>query len=235
MNKESEPFRRNNIVFLLLILCLLAWTNAALVASDSKSENSSSPTLSPGSAHWDALLFSRQMLGEVPVVTDFDGDHKADIAKARLVGNQYQIIVHLSSRSEAITLDPLVQLAGFKLLACDINEDSFQDLIVTTPSSRHPLAVWLGDGEGGFRAADQKRFRCQFEFAASPRYNRCSFPAQQDLLTESFHPVGEKPGLALTNARLEPNGFISCNIVVRSLRSEHFSLTPRSPPVVVPS
>lgn len=218
-DRKPGPFLQKKSVLLLLALCLLLWADVAVSASD--------PT------YWEALISSRPMLGETPVVTDFDGDNKPDIANAHLIGNQYRIFVYLSSRSDAVTLSSLVQLAGFKLLACDINKDSFQDLVVTTPSAPHALAVWLGDGRGGFRAADQERFDNQFGFTASPAYNTCSYPSQQDLLTEPSRPVCEKPMLAFADLCLEQTGFISCNAIVQPLRNRYFSLTSRSPPVAV--
>lgn len=174
------------------------------------------------------------MLGGVPAITDFDGDNKADVAVGRVIGNQYGIVIHLSSRPDVMVLMTSARLAGFTLHACDINQDSFQDIVVTSPISPHPLAVWLGDGKGGFTAADETRFDNGYGLAESSRYNSRGFPLQQNLLTEPTRPVCEKPDLAFGDSGPERDGFITCKSILQPLRHDHFLLTPRSPPLYLP-
>jgi len=86
-----------------------------------------------------------------------------------------------------------VRTAGFTLLACDINKDSFQDIVVVSPIAKHPLAVWLGDGKGGFAAADPDCFNNDFGSTATPRFDNGTFPSQQNLLIEPSSLFCEKP------------------------------------------
>jgi hypothetical protein len=209
-------------VFILVAVCLLQCNHVAVSASDSK--------LQTGISQAPSFPLATRMLGETTVVADFDGDNKEDVASACLIGSQYRIVIQLSSRSEATTLSLPVRFEGFTLLAYDINEDSFQDLVLTTSAAQRPLMVWLGDGRGGFRVADQEPFGNEFGFTASPRYDSCRFPLQQDLLTEPWRSVCEKPLPAFADLCLEREGFIRCNTNIHPIRNLHFSLTLRSPP-----
>jgi hypothetical protein len=233
--KNPGPLRLKNIFFLLTILTLLQWNNFAISAPDSELAAPPAQDQSFRPALWETLNHSRQMPGESPVVTDFDGDNKWDIAKARLTGDQYEIVILLSSRSGPTALKPAVRLGGFTLLACDINKDSFQDIVVVSPAAAHPNAVWLGDGKGGFTAADLERFDNQFDIAGFPNYSSCTFPMQPDILIEFRHLVCEKPILAFIGFDLGPNGFVGSKSNIRLLQNGHFSLTLRGPPVVSPS
>jgi hypothetical protein len=184
--------------------------------------------------HVEALVYPWQMLGGAPAITDFDGDAKADVAIGRLIGNQYGIVIHLSSRPGVTVLRSSASLAGFTLLACDINKDSFQDIVVTSPTALHPLAVWLGDGKGGFTAADQARFENSLGFNSSPKYGSHSFPFPQNFLTGPSRPVCEKPVLAFGDSGPGRNGFVTWKSILHPLRDDRFPFTPRSPPIYLP-
>jgi hypothetical protein len=221
-------------VFLLLALCVLQWNGVAASGSNSITAPPVSLDLSACLTCGEAFVHPWRMLGEAPAITDFDGDNKADVAIGRVIGSQYGIVVHLSSRPDVTVLMTSAGLAGFTLHACDINGDSFQDIVVTSPIAPHPLAVWLGDGKGGFTAADETRFDNGFGLAESPRYDSRGFPFQQNLLTEPTRPVCEKPNLAFGDSGPERDGFITCKSILQPLRHDHFLLTPRSPPVYLP-
>jgi hypothetical protein len=231
MNMKPEPILPKIAVLLLLSLCILHWNGALASGSNSSATPPFSLDLPLPLAHEEALVNPWQMLGGAPAITDFDGDDKADVAIGRLIGNQYGIVIHLSSRPGVTVLRSSASLAGFTLLACDINKDSFPDIVVTSPTAPHPLAVWLGDGKGGFTAADQERFENDFGFNSSPKYGSRSFPFQQNLLTGPSRPVCEKPVLAFGDSGPERNGFITWKSILHPLRNDHFSLTPRSPPI----
>ena len=168
--------------------------------------------------------------GDTPVVVDVDGDKQRDVVSARLVGGRYKIIVALSSRSDVITLSPPVGLAGFKIHVCDINKDTFQDIIVTTPTLAHQLAVWLGNGRGGFELAVQGGFETERGMAQPTRCGNGSLPTDQDLLGIPSHPVCEKMSLAFANPALDANGFVLEHSRFIPFANEYRRLTLRSPP-----
>lgn len=234
MNMKPEPILPKIAVLLLLSLCILHRNGAVASASDSIIAPPNFLELHLPLRHAETLVYPWQMLGGAPAITDFDGDDKADVAIGRLIGNQYGIVVHLSSRPGVTFLRSSASLAGFTLVACDINKDSFQDIIVTSPTAPHPLAVWLGNGKGGFTAADQARFENAFGFDTSPKYGSCIFLFQLNLLTGPSRPVCEKPDLAFGDSGPGRNGFITWKSILHPLRNDHFLLTPRSPPTYLP-
>ena len=231
---KPEPIFPKLAVFLLLALCVLQWNGVPASESDAATAPPVSLNLSVPLTCGENFIHPWLMPGEAPAVTDFDGDNKADVATGRVIGNQYGIVVHLSSRPDVTVLMTSARLAGFALHACDINGDSFQDIVVTSPIAPHPLAVWLGDGKGGFTAAVETRFDNGYGLVESPRYDSRSFPFQQNLLTEPTRPVCEKPNLAFGDSGPQPNGFITGESILLPLRHDHFLLTPRSPPVYLP-
>jgi hypothetical protein len=166
----------------------------------------------------------------MPVIVDVDGDKERDVVSARLVGGQYKIVVALSSRSDVITLSPPAGLVGFKIHVCDINKDSFQDIIVTAPTLAHPLAVWLGNGKGGFEPAIQGGFGIERGMTQPTRYGNSSLPTDQDLLSNPSHPVCEKMGLAFAIPALDASGFVLEYSRFIPFANEYRRLTLRSPP-----
>jgi hypothetical protein len=232
---KSEPILPKLAVFLLLALCFLQWNGVAASRPDPPSKATAAAVDLPSSlTYGETLAHPWQMLGQAAAITDFDGDNKADVAIGRVIGNQYGIVIHLSSRPDVTVLMTSGHLAGFTIRACDINQDSFQDIVVTSLTAPHPLAVWLGDGKGGFTAADETRFDNGHRLTQEPRYDGRSFPCQQNLLTEPTRPACEKPNLAFGDSRPERDGFITCKSIFQPLRHDHFLLTPRSPPVYLP-
>ena len=85
---------------------------------------------------------------------DFDGDRKADSAKAGRIGASYCIEVRLSTKRPRVRLSiPIRNEIGLELFAYDINQDSHADLVLTSVSSPKPIAVWLNKGNGSFERA----------------------------------------------------------------------------------
>jgi hypothetical protein len=178
---------------------------------------------------------SHGMPGEAPAFADFDGDHKQDIALARLNNNRYKIVVLLSTSSHAAVLNPSEQLAGFTVHACDMNNDSLPDIVVTDATAMHPLAVWLGDGRGSFKIADQNLFENDFAFTESSRYQNSRIAQDQDVLDESLDPTCGKIPPAFEAPWLERIGFVTSRTHSFVLRNAYITTAPRSPPMNNPT
>jgi hypothetical protein len=178
---------------------------------------------------------SLEMPGQAPAFADFDGDQKQDIAIARLSNNRYKIVVLLSTRSQVAILNPSEQLTGFTVHACDINNDSLQDIVVTNATAMHPLAVWLGDGRGSFEVADQNLFENAFAFAKSSKYQNSRIPSDQDVLDESLDPTCGKIAPVFEDPGLERIGLVTCWTHSCALRNVSFTASPRSPPMNNPA
>jgi hypothetical protein len=89
---------------------------------------------------------------------DFDGDHKPDLVRGRHIGLAYTVEIQFSSRLHSAYLSVPYAGPDALLTICDVNRDSDADLVIQSPSSPIPVAVWLGDGQGHFRAGDPWRF-----------------------------------------------------------------------------
>jgi hypothetical protein len=174
-------------------------------------------------------------LGEAPAFADFDGDQKADAAIARLSNDRYKIVVLLSKRSEAAVLDPSVPLTGFQVLACDINSDSYQDIVVTDAIAKQPLAVWLGDGHGHFEITVQDLFRNAFSFTEPSGYQTSPLSPDQDLLDDSPDPTCGKAIRLIVNPGLEWKRFVTLRTIFCTLPKAYVLIAPRSPPTSNPS
>jgi hypothetical protein len=168
--------------------------------------------------------------GERAIYADFDGDHQSDLAKGYLVENRYEIFVWLSARSHVIVLHSPVELAGFTLHAFDINHDSYQDVVATSPTEPRPLAVWLGDGVGNFKSADRNLFETDGGFTGSPGYQNACFQLDQDSWTEPLYPVCE-PAI-IGGIILQPAANASVPFILRfySAQDKYYRASPRSPP-----
>ena len=218
--------------FLLLVtLGLMQWDSCAFAASDfaraAPSGHDQSFRHTPGLP----LIPTWLTLGEPQVATDFDGDSKWDIAKARRVGDKYEIILLLSSQRDPVTLSPSVRLGALRLLACDINEDGFEDIVVSNPGAPHPQAAWLGDGKGGFSATDAERFDNHSGIAGFPTCSRCALPIRPDIWSESRPLVCEVPVPAFLESKAGRNGFVSGKSTFPLIHNRHSSLMLRSPPL----
>jgi hypothetical protein len=226
----SKPFPLRNMILLAFMLFLLTGTPFTLSAPYQDSAIPSSPNLFFRLSPVQPLGSSMGMLGESPAFADFDGDQKQDIAIARLSRDQYRIVVLLSTRSQVAILDPSMQLSGFTIHACDINNDSLPDIVVTDATPMHPLVVWLGDGHGNFEIADQKLFKNGVEFTESSTYQNNRLSPDQDALDESPDPLCAKIAPAFEDPGLEQRGFVTHWTNPHALRNAYFTVGPRSPP-----
>jgi hypothetical protein len=90
-------------------------------------------------------------------IADFDGDLKPDLATVQIeqdavVGTRYSIRLQLSAGEES-AIGITGPLGGLQLVPRDVNGDDAIDLIVTTASDSHFVAVLINDGHGKFTQA----------------------------------------------------------------------------------
>ncbi len=230
--REKYPaFLHLNIASILIaFVSLLFYGSFAASAADVKDAApiTSSPSICPQA--WPSTFAPLAVPGGSRIVTDFDGDSKSDIARALYTRGQYEIVISLSTRSAPVALNPLLQMGGFRLIACDINKDGFDDIVVMNQAAMYPQAAWLGDGKGGFTPVDVDDFGNSFGIGESPVYSKCTFPIMPDIWNESRHLIGENPVFAFVNPEPERNGFIDHRSDIRPIQNQHLSLSLRSPP-----
>jgi hypothetical protein len=218
------------MILLVFMLFFLTGNSFALSAPYQDSVILFSPNLFARMSPVHPLGSSMGMLEGSPAFADFDGDQKQDVAIARLSGNQYRIVVLLSTRSQVAILDPSTQLSSFKVHACDINNDSLPDIVVTDATAMHPLVVWLGDGHGNFEFADQKLFKNGFAFTEPSTYQTNRLSPDQDALDESPDSLCGKIASVFEDPRLEQKGFVTRRTHPHALRNAYVTVAPRSPP-----
>lgn len=120
--------------------------------------------LGTGSHHFEPLISAagadpmRSALGAHVAIADLDGDRNPDLAtieieSQRFARADYFIRVQLSAGTQSgIRLDGPV--GGLRLAARDVNGDDTLDLIISSISDAHVVAVLLNDGHGGFSVAN---------------------------------------------------------------------------------
>ncbi|HYK90518.1 MAG TPA: VCBS repeat-containing protein [Acidobacteriota bacterium] len=97
---------------------------------------------------------SEQAAWTYPIATadaDFDGDNKPDLAIGSTRGLGYIIEIRFSTQLAKTYLTLANGGVGTRIFACDVDRDSFLDLVVTSSTSLLPIAVYLGDGKGHFQ------------------------------------------------------------------------------------
>ncbi len=233
MKKKPQFLLLRMAVLLLVSFFSLQWDASASPDCYRKTPGSISGASVSESLPLTALTKSGEWLESAAISADLDGDHHRDLVAAQIAGDQYKVIVALSSHSRLKVLIPPVQLGGFTVRVCDFNADGYQDIVVTAPAVLHPMAVWLGNGKGDFEPADQILFKNDFGLTEPSRYRSYPISFDQDLLLTPAHTVCEKMNLAFVHAVPEPNGFIveQCRSV--ALPNEYSCITLRSPPSTI--
>ena len=180
----------------------------------------------------DALAGAGTASCTAPVFEDLDGDRSRDFVTARMVGNKYRVLIVFGSGSGVALLNPPVQPDLLTVHIGDVNNDRIQDIILRSPAASHPIAVWLGRGEGIFEAADQSLFRDDFGFEASPTFKNSSPLVDQDLLPGPLKPVCGKINIGFVLSDPEPDEIAIEDLVAIVLPHRYSSLVLRSPPPV---
>jgi hypothetical protein len=94
-----------------------------------------------------ATQYSLGAIGHQPVIADFNGDNKNDIAIVLQTGGIYRIAILLGNDTGAFNSASYyhTSLDGTALIAADLNGDSALDL-VTSSFDRVSVLLWNGDG-----------------------------------------------------------------------------------------
>jgi hypothetical protein len=236
-NQPCSLLSRNSALFLLrialsslLILCSFRANDSATAAVKQKAPASSSNASVLEPLRLGAFGDAGEMPGTVPAVADLDGDHSRDFVAARLAGIKYGVFVVLSSRSDVTILYPPVQWGVFTVCVSDVNNDNVQDIIVRSPAALHPVAVWLGKGNGNFEAADHSFFQNDLGFTESTEFRSSCLQVDQDLMLDPPDTACEKMNLAFIHSDPEPDGIIIGDTISIAVPSQYRSLTLRSPP-----
>ena len=89
------------------------------------------------------------------LLSDFDGDSQSDLAIGKSEGDVYRVEIQLSTLQKRVSLNFGSREAGIRLVACDVDRDNDQDLILVSSFSLYPLAIWLNDGKGHFEEGNR--------------------------------------------------------------------------------
>jgi hypothetical protein len=227
---KAGSFSLRELILVVSVLFFLPGAPLAFSALKQDFQDTSSWNLLFGMSDIQRLGASTGMPGEAPAFADFDGDHKEDVAAARLSDNQYKIVLFLSTRFEMTVLKPPAPLAGFTVHACDFNSDSFQDIVVADAIAKHPLVVWYGDGRGNFEISDQNLFANDSIFAEPSKCDGHRLSPDQDLLDESPDQACGRVARVHANLGLQRTGFFTRTANSCALPNVHASVTPRGPP-----
>jgi hypothetical protein len=84
---------------------------------------------------------------------DLDGDHKPETATIQQTGLQYRVSVHFTTGRPKVHLTTFVTqgIAGLSFEARDVDNDSKEDLVITSATSVRPIAIWLNKGHAHFQ------------------------------------------------------------------------------------
>jgi hypothetical protein len=170
------------------------------------------------------------------VSEDFDGDHQLDQASMRFAENGYEIDVTLHAHPETGTkiFWPSSEHIGLGLISCDVDQDGDQDLVLTSPLTLFPLAIWIGDGAGHFQGGDSTCFVLPFSNDRHPTFHptkkldkQICFPRQRRALIDLSQGTYEAASIEVSTLGTQPS--------LASLPSRGaLLLTSRSPPKFLP-
>jgi hypothetical protein len=86
----------------------------------------------------------------LPILSDFDGDHRLDQAELHLAGAHHCIRVRFGNFRETHLDFGTRSHSGGVLLVRDVNSDDKPDLVWTNRFSLESILVWVNDGAGHF-------------------------------------------------------------------------------------
>ena len=95
----------------------------------------------------------RRILYHTRLEHDLDGDHIPETVTIRQRGYIYQVNIHFTTGRPKLHLTTYVTegLAALSLQTRDINNDSKDDLVLTSATSIRPIAIWLNQGKSKFQ------------------------------------------------------------------------------------
>ena len=148
------------------------------------------------------------------VNAEFDGNHQLDQASIRFAKNGYEIDVTLRAHPEtgAKIFWPSSERVGLGLISCDVDQDGDQDLVLTSPLSLFPLAIWISDGAGHFQEGDNTFFVPLFSHDRHPTFhpgkkldNQIWFPRQRRVSIDLSGHAHESASLEISPLRTLPS------------------------------
>jgi hypothetical protein len=168
--------------------------------------------------------------GSTSITFDFDGDRRSDLAVGRSEGDTYRVEIRLTTQPEKTLTTLTANAVGTRLLACDIDRDNDQDLVVSSPISLHPLFVWLSDGNGHFEEGNRWLYMDHLAEGNSPGYGQNNFQPDQISISQDERSPLDSPFVSFEEARSEEHGIAAELQTPPSSKLVH-SLAPRSPPI----
>lgn len=172
-----------------------------------------------------------------PANTVFDNDSQLDQASLKFAKNGYEI--DLTFRAHPGTgvkiFWPSGEEFGLGLITCDVDQDGDQDLVLTSPTSLFPLAIWISDGTGRFQEGDHTFYLPLFSNDHHPAFHpskkldkQICFPRQRRVSVDLSRDT-EKA------ANLEISALANWSSLAPLPRRRAFSLSSRSPPEILSS
>jgi hypothetical protein len=104
-------------------------------------------TTAPGSP-----MSGNQVLGERIAALDFNRDGNADIVIDAQIDASSPVVIRLGDGTGAFGA-PIIVAIGYRSFPGDFNSDGFADLVIRVSPPAGGVAVYLGDGRGGFALA----------------------------------------------------------------------------------
>ncbi len=172
----------------------LSWSRAIRLAFTLVCFVGSAHAASTGLQSWPS--FSPQVTSQF-AIADFDGDSWPDLATVQAGvsspwDTQYWIAFHLSSGPRQ-TLGITAPNGGLQVTSRDVNGDSFLDVVVTTAWTKRPVAVFLNDGQGNFRAFSPSAFPGAFTTSEKSWASTIDEVKDANALLLSGYPTGNCP------------------------------------------
>jgi hypothetical protein len=145
VHKDSRRALRG----LLLCICLSLTLGFAGHSAAGATDIPSQPVASAGA-------------GSHFAIADFDGDCRPDLASVQGGANRsgtahYWIQLRLTTAGRQ-SIQLLAPAGGLSIEARDVNGDNAIDLVLTTVWFKHPVAIFLNNGHGGFSRAEPAAF-----------------------------------------------------------------------------
>jgi hypothetical protein len=151
------------------------------------------------------------------------------LAIGRTEGNTYRVEIRLTTQPERTLTALTSNVLGISLLACDIDRDNDQDLVVSSPISLHPLVVLLSDGNGHFEEGNRRLYIDRLAEDNSPGYGQNNFQPDQISVSQDERSPLDTPLVNFEEARSEEDG-IAAELRTPPSLILAYSLAPRSPP-----